>query len=92
MNKYESVIITKQDENITEEISEKIGTLIKDNGILTHVDCINNKQLAYPVKGNFYGNYLIFYYESTAEFVQELERQFRLAEDIIKFMTIKRED
>ena len=48
--------------------------------------------MVYTCKGFDYGNYFIFYYESTKEFMFELERQFRLAEDIIKYMTIKRED
>lgn len=92
MSKYESVIITKPDENIAEEVSEKIATFIKDNATLTHFDSLGKRQLVYTCKGFDYGNYFIFYYESTKEFMFELERQFRLAEDIIKYMTIKRED
>lgn len=92
MSKYESLIITKPDENIAEEVSEKVATFIKDNATLTHFDSLGKRQLVYMVKGHSFGNYFTFYFESTAEFVRELERQFRLAEDIIKYMTIKRED
>ena len=92
MNKYESVIITKPAEESAINVEDKFSELIEKNGNLTKLENLGIRQLAYQVKGYEKGHYLIYHFESEAEFIGELERQFRLDENIIKFIVIKVEE
>lgn len=92
MNKYESVIITQPKVEIAERTIEKFNKFIDDYGDLEKTEELGIKRLAYTVKGYDEGYYVIFNFQSNADFIPELERQFRLDEDIIKFMVIKVEE
>ncbi len=92
MNKYESVIITRPDEEIALKVEDKFTQLIEENGKLTKMDNLGIKKLAYTCKGCDEGHYLVYYFESESDFIEELERQYRLDENIIKFIVIKAEE
>ena len=93
-NLYESVIILKgtftEDEyrQALNEIIEKIKTIID----ITKIDEIGLKNLAYEVKKNKKGYYVVIYYKATNQAVLEIERIFRITEDILRFMTVKKDD
>ena len=44
------------------------------------------------VKKNKKGYYVIIYYKATNQAVLEIERIFRITEDILRFMTVKKDD
>ena len=94
MNKYESVIIIKPslEEKEQNEIIEKFESLIKENGELEKTDNLGIKKLAYEVKGNKEGLFVVFYFESEFDFIQELEKQYRIDDNVIKFIVVKMED
>lgn len=91
---YESVIILKgvftEDEyrQALNEIIEKIKTIID----ITEIEELGLKNLAYEVKKNKKGYYVVIYYKATSQAVLEMERIFRITEDIIRFMTVKKDD
>ncbi len=94
MNKYESVIIIKpnlEDEEI-EGIITEITDLINQDGKVTAIDKLGTKKLAYEIKKCKEGYYITFDFEVRSEFVVELERHYRINENIIKFITLKKED
>lgn len=94
MNKYECIILVLP--NITEEqqreIEDKYTNLIKQNGKFESSENLGKRKLAYEVKKNKEGIYIQFYFESDATFITELERQFRIDDNVMKFMVVKREE
>ena len=95
MNKYESVIImsstTNEDErkNILEKIKQII---VENNGEIIEIQEIGFKKLAYEIKKNRDGYYLVIVFSTDSNVVAEVERYYRLTESIIKFLTIRKED
>ena len=94
MNEYESVIIIKPnlDEGEIEGIVTEITDLINQDGEVTKVEKMGIKKLAYEIKKNKEGYYIIFYFEAKADVIFELERNYRINENIIKFITVRNDD
>lgn len=92
MNKYESVIIL--DPNTTDDerkvIIENLKKVITDNnGLITKVEELGKKKLAYEIKKCKEGYYAVIYFEAEASVIAELERVYRIKDEIIKYITIK---
>jgi len=94
MNKYESVVIINSnvDEEGTKALVEKITNLINSDGKLEKADELGKRRLAYEVKKNREGYYVVFYFEANTSLISELERNYRITDEVIKFMTIKVEE
>lgn len=91
MRKYETVIISDPDlqDQTRAELFDKIRNIIdRENGILIDVDEWGSKKLAYEIKKKLRGHYTCLTYGGTGDLVKELERNLRLSDDIMKFMTI----
>lgn len=93
MNKYESMIIVNPnvDEEGLKKIEDKFTKLINKNGKVESVENRGKKRLAYEVKKQKEGTYILFTFEAETDSITELERVYRITDDIIKFMTIKKE-
>ena len=92
MNKYESVVIVNPnvDEAGLKELEEKFTGLINKNGKVESVENMGKKKLAYEIKKNKEATYLLFNFESDPSAIQELERVYRITDDIIKFIVVKK--
>lgn len=94
MNKYESVIII--DPNCTEEavkaLESRFTGLINENGKVESVENMGKKRLAYEIKKNKEGFYTVFHFEAKPELISELERNYRIDDDVLKFITVRNED
>ena len=93
MNKYESVVIinpTVEEENMKALIS-KFTEIINKDGKVEKVDELGKRKLAYDVKKFDEGFYAVFYFEANPDLITELERNYRITDEIIKFMTIKQD-
>ena len=90
MNKYESVIIINPavDEERLNALTTKFTEMINKDGNVEKADNLGNKKLAYPVKKNAEGYYVVFYFTANPSLIAELERNYRITDDVIKFMTI----
>ena len=91
MRKYETVFIADPDlqDQTRTNLFEKVRNIIaKEGGILTNFEEWGNKKLAYEIKKKLRGNYVCVTYGGTGELIKELERNFRLSDDVLKFMTI----
>lgn len=94
MKYYESVIIldptltmteTKEKVLTYEEILQKFSTKKK-----VAMEELGKKQLAYEIKGHKTGYYVIFHFHAEVpEDIAELERLFRIDDDVLKFITIR---
>lgn len=94
MNKYESVIILKP--NLTEEeLNKSINgykeTFEKLSNRTVNVENLGKKNLAYEIQGNKEGNYAIFNFYGQAEDIGDIERKYRIDDNVIKFITIRQE-
>lgn len=94
MNKYESVIILSANaaEETTVAFGEKMKELISANGELTNVEEWGKKTLAYEIKKQTEGYYILFTFTAKPEFIAEFERILRLDEVVLKHMVIKIEE
>lgn len=94
-NKYESIIIINpniEDDKI-KELIEYFKKLITDNqGTITRVEELGKKKLAYEIKKCNEGYYVALYFESGASVISELERLYRIKDEVIKYMTIRTDD
>ena len=93
MNKYETIFLIKDD--ITEEqrnavVSEIRKYLVK-NGKVSEEENLGKKKLAYEVKKYEYAYYYVINFTGNASIIPELERKYRINENILKFITIKKD-
>ena len=94
MNKYESVIIINP--NVDEEgikgLISKFTKLINNDGKFEKAEELGKRKLAYEINKNKEGFYVVFYFEANTSLIAELERNYRITDEVIKFMTVKAED
>lgn len=91
MRYYETMFILKP--TLTqEEIDAKIEFFknILTNNNASIDGCINMgmRNLAYEIKKNKRGYYYVIYFRSEANLIAELERNYRITEDILRFIVI----
>jgi len=89
---YESVIIARQDISAgqVEELADQLTTLIAENGgEVKKRELWGLRNLAYRVKKNRKGHYVLFNIDAPAEAVTEYERNMRFNEDVLRYMTVK---
>lgn len=92
MNKYESIIIINPN-IVGDELKKVISKmqLLKENmGKVENVKEIGKKKLAYPIKNNTEGYYVLFEFEVDSNNVSEIERVYRITEEIMKFIIVRK--
>ena len=95
MNKYESVLIARQDlgaSQVNTLVDELKNVISSQGGEVVRVDNWGLKNLAYRIKKNRKGHYVLLNIAAPANAVAEYERVMRVNEDIIRYMTVKVED
>lgn len=95
MRHYEILFIVTPDSS--EEDLKAVATKIKGvvtgmNGIVTSYDEQGRKKLAYSVKKQNKGYYVLMDYVGSADIVSELERNMRLDDRVLKYLTVKLAD
>ncbi len=88
---YESVAIINaalEDEQIEVTISRILETITSHGGELLDVDKWGRKRLAYPIQKAKSGYYLVLRFNAPTELIAVLERNYRLDETIIRYLTI----
>jgi small subunit ribosomal protein S6 len=95
MRKYETFFIVDPDlpDEVTAVVDDKVKNIVSSLGgmVLTYVPW-GKKKLAYPVKKRTRGLYILMEYAGGPEMVAELERNMRLDERFLKFITVKLDD
>lgn len=92
MTPYESMYILRPDldEETTAAAVDRFKDLIEGhNGEIIKLDKWGKRRLAYPINDYPDGYYVLMQFRSDAETVKELERIQRIADEVIRFMTIK---
>ncbi len=94
MNKYESVVIVNPsvEEQGIKDLISKFTDMINKNGKLEKVEELGKKKLAYEIKKNSEGYYIVFNFEAEPSFIAELERVYRITDEVIKFIVVREND
>ena len=50
------------------------------------------KKLAYEIQKNKEGYYVVYNFEANPELISELERNYRIADEVIKFIVIRKDE
>ena len=91
MRRYETIFIADpdlQDEARKNLFKKFTNLLTQTGGLLVKIEDWGNRKLAYEIKKKSRGYYLCLTYGGDGDIVKELERNLRLDENIMKFMTI----
>ena len=93
MNKYERVVIIDPAvaEEKVKELSQKFTDIINNDGKVEKVEELGKKRLAYEVKKNKEGYYVVINFEANPDLISELERNYRMMDEVIKFITVRAE-
>ncbi len=89
---YENVFIARQDVSAATAatLAEKYAELVKEHGgQVTKTEQWGLRSLAYRIKKNRKGHYVLMNIDAPHAAVAELERQMKYEEDIIRFLTVK---
>ena len=92
MQGYETICILHPDlsEEEAKAALEKFGDLIaKNGGEIKKSESWGLRKLAYKVKGQAKGTLIYYLYEGIPSTVSELERNIRIADEAIRYMTVK---
>ncbi len=92
MNCYETLFVVKPTLT-TEEIEGQIARvkeiITSKGGEVQACNDMGMRRLAYPIEKQERGYYSVVYYKAPSELVEELERQLRYNEEILRFMSVK---
>ena len=91
MNTYESIFIlrsTLNDEDVQKTVS-KIEGVVKQGGELIATENWGKKRLAYEVMKEKKGIYVLLRFRAKGDLVSEIERNYRIDDNVIKFLTVK---
>lgn len=94
MNKYESVVIVNPnlEEESIKNLIKKFSDLINTDGNVTSVEEMGKRKLAYEIRKQKEGFYVVIKFEAKPELIAELERNYRITDEVIKFIVVKEEE
>ena len=94
MNKYELALVVnaKIEEDVRAATVEKAKDYVtKAGGSITNVEEWGRKTLAYEIKKQKEGIYILFTFEAKPDFISEFERILRLDEIVLKHIVIRKD-
>jgi len=92
MNTYELVYIIQPnlDDEGVKAVDDRISQAINgEDGTIESNDYWGKRRLAYPIKGHFEGHYILHNLSMPPTAVQNVERQLRLSEDVLRFLVVR---
>jgi len=92
MNCYETLFVVKPtltEEETASEIAKIKEVLTKVEAELLAADDMGMRKLAYPVQKNDRGYYTVLFYKANGDAIAEIERNLKINEEVIKFLTVK---
>ncbi len=92
---YEHISMARQDvtpQQVEAMVDQYKGVIEQNGGSVDKTEMWGVKSLAYRIKKNRKAHFTMFNLNAPAPAVAEMERQMRINEDILRFMTIKVEE
>ncbi len=95
MRHYETIFIINPDlseEEIAQVVEKFTGILVKGGAEILKTDLWGRRRLAYMVKKFTKGYYVFLEYGAPSAAVTEMERNFKIDEKVIRFLSVKKGD
>ncbi|MGI6098058.1 MAG: 30S ribosomal protein S6 [Dethiobacteria bacterium] len=95
MQKYEVMFIlhAKLEEEQREEAVARFKAYVEDNGgAVSEIDQWGMRRLAYEIEDEREGYYVVMNFEGDNKVLQELERRFKLSENVLRYLISKVEE
>lgn len=94
MRKYETIFILRPslEEEKRNQTIEKFKGIIAADGEIEKVEEWGNKRLAYEIEKLRDGYYVHVNFKANPTLPKELERNFKISDDVIRFIVINLED
>ena len=92
MRNYENLVIVKPTftaEEIQASLKAIEEVITSNGGEIAATTSMGMRKLAYPIDKNERGYYHVIYYSVAPAAISEIERRFRINEDLLRFVTIK---
>lgn len=92
MAKYEMMFIARSDipeEEIDKLVAQMEGVVSGAGGKTEKVEKMGRRRLAYRIRKQREGYYLLFTYEGTGDTVREFERRLKVSDIVIKHLAVR---
>jgi len=92
MRNYENLVIVKPTftaEEIQASVKAIEEVITSNGGQIAATNAMGMRKLAYPIEKNERGYYYVIYYTIAPAAIAEIERRYRINEDLLRFVTIK---
>lgn len=92
MRNYENLVIVKPTltaEEIQSSLKAIEEIITSNGGEIATTDSMGMRKLAYPIDKNERGFFHVIYYTVAPSAITEIERRFRINEELLRFVTIK---
>jgi small subunit ribosomal protein S6 len=92
MNNYETLYVLKPtltDEETAANIAKIEAILVREGAQILATNNMGMRKLAYPVEKNERGVYTIVYFKAQGTVINELERNLKFNEEVIKYLTVR---
>jgi small subunit ribosomal protein S6 len=89
---YEHVFMARQDvtpQQVETLIDQYRGVIEQNGGTIAKTEQWGVKSLAYRIKKNRKAHFALFNLDAPPAAVAEMERQMRISEDVLRFMTVR---
>ncbi|NLY72443.1 MAG: 30S ribosomal protein S6 [Tissierellia bacterium] len=93
MNKYESILVLRPDmeEEARKSLLERFTGIIGQDGNVESVDDWGIKRLAYEIEKLTEGYYYLINFEASADLPSELERNYKINDNVIRYNIIRKD-
>ena len=94
MTQYETLVVVHPERGprIKEYIERFQKVIEGQNGTVAHVDEWGQRDLAYRIENQTRAYYTLFHFQGTGQTVQELERNLKLTDGILRYMTVRADE
>lgn len=92
MRKYEIMFIVDPNlpEDEIDQLNGQVESLITDGGgTVLETEKLGRKRLAYEVERRTEGFYVLLVVEATGEILSEVERRFRVMDNVLRYLTVR---
>lgn len=93
MNKYESILVFRPDmeDSARLELLEKFKEIIAADGNVESVDDWGKKRLAYEIQKLQDGYFYLINFEAGANLPKELERNYKISDQVLRYNVIRKD-
>jgi small subunit ribosomal protein S6 len=95
MRKYETLYVirpTLEEEEIKATVERFANLIVEQGGQVEKIDEWGKRRLAYPIDDLKEGYYVLMNFSAQANVPQELERVFKITDDILRYLVIREDE